>query len=295
MGQIWEISDAKAVCLSVTNARHGPGTYFEAENGEDIFDAIRRQASGFFPPSGENPFTRLELDPNHFYPRMARRPSNVGSNAFGFYPGYENDRDLIAISKSQLLVLTDMLGSICQTVHPVEQNLGVFGHDIRNLLILAATEFEAQCRGVLTANGAVARNTADYVKLLRPMRLKDYKIAFTKFGWLDPIAPFESWEPSAPTQSLAWYDAYSATKHDREVNFSAATLRHCLSAMAGIVALLIAQFGGRALGYGAEAFGQEREMSFRIAAWPSWEPGEVYTTVPAFGGAWTPVSFPFIG
>jgi hypothetical protein len=42
MGQIWEISGTKAICLSVTNARQGPGTYFEAELDEDIFDAIRR-------------------------------------------------------------------------------------------------------------------------------------------------------------------------------------------------------------------------------------------------------------
>lgn len=239
MGQVWDISDTKALCLSVTNAQLGPGTYFEAEPGEDIFDAIRRQASGFFPRSGENPFTRLELDPNRFFPRMSRRPRHLG--AFGHYPGYENDRDLIAASRSQLSVLTGMLESICQTIHPVEQNLGVFGHNIRNLLILAATEFEAQCRGILTANGAPARNTADYVKLLGPMRLKDYKIGFARFAWLDPIAPFDTWETSAPTQSLGWYDAYNAAKHDRETNFSAATLGHCLSAMAAIVALIIAQ------------------------------------------------------
>ncbi|MNS13796.1 hypothetical protein D3C72_453970 [compost metagenome] len=211
----------------------------------------------------------------------------------GYYPGYENDHDVVAVFKSQLAVLTGMLERICQTVHPAEQNLGVCGHNIRNLLILAATEFEAQCRGVLTANGAAARNTADYVKLLGPMRLKDYKIAFARFAWLDPIAPFDTWEASAPTRSLAWYVAYNAAKHDRETSFSAATLGHCLSAMAAVVALMIAQFGGRALGYGAEAIGQEREMAFRIAAKPDWGPGEVYTKVSALGSEWTPINFPF--
>ena len=38
------------------------------------------------------------------------------------------------------------------------------------------------------------------------------------------LAPFALWEEARPTGSLAWYDAYNAVKHDRERNFSRATL-----------------------------------------------------------------------
>jgi hypothetical protein len=40
-------------------------------------------------------------------------------------------------------VLARQLDRIFQTIHPTERNMKVYGHDIRNLLFLAATEAEA--------------------------------------------------------------------------------------------------------------------------------------------------------
>jgi len=253
-------------------------------------DMLRRRAPSLFRKE-ENPFHILDAKPDCYFGRMARR--KVGDSHNEFYPAYIDDLEIISTSKSQLMVLVRMLDRICQTVHPIGGNLNTFGHDIRNLLILAATEFEAQCRGVLNANGARARNTADYVKLLTPMRLSEYEIAFARFAWLAPERPFEGWHAANPTKSLPWYDAYNATKHDRERCFDVATLGHCFSAVAAIVVLLLGQFGIRILGYGVGASEQEREMAFRIVSRPVWSPRESYVTLHSEEDGWTRINFPF--
>lgn len=60
--------------------------------------------------------------------------------------------------------------------------MGVYGHLIRNTLLLAAMEFENECKGVLSANGYTpAANpnrwtTGDFVKALQPLRLTEYEV-----------------------------------------------------------------------------------------------------------------------
>lgn len=279
--QIWEIEERSAARCDLRE----PGPTLHAASGEDIFDLVRKQTIS---PHARD-LAALETEPNFYFERIAR-PHPSGPTTL--YPGYNDVQDLISASKSQLTVLLGLLERICQTVHPVEANLDVFGHDLRNLLILASTEFEAQCKGILKANQCQARTTADYVKLLAPMRLNEYSISFARYGWLPSISPFEGWNALKPTKSLPWYDAYNATKHDRELSFSRATLRHGLSAMAAIVAVLVAQFGWRVMGLGHQALGEEREWAFRIAKYPSWPDGETYNTIPTRTG-WTASAFPF--
>ncbi len=59
----------------------------------------------------------------------------------------------------------------------------------------------------------------------------------------DEIKPFEKWDDSKPTQSLKWYHNYNAVKHDRENEFSKATLLSVIEALAGLAILLKAQYG----------------------------------------------------
>lgn len=56
-----------------------------------------------------------------------------------------------------------------------------YGHLIRNTLLLAAMEFENECKGVLVANnyvppGGPRWNTTDFVKVLGPLRLQEYEV-----------------------------------------------------------------------------------------------------------------------
>ncbi|MBN9990748.1 hypothetical protein JND45_15550, partial [Listeria monocytogenes] len=85
----------------------------------------------------------------------------------------------ITSAQNQLGSLIDDLRAICRVVQPAASTLSVYGHEIRNLLILAATEVEMHWRGILTANGSTAKfNTNEFVKLAAPLGLRDYAVHF---------------------------------------------------------------------------------------------------------------------
>lgn len=287
---VWRISATEAVRLGVNNPQHGPGCYFRAEPGEDIFAAIRRGADGWFGPNGESPFHEVTLAPGKFYPRIARPHDQHPLESPGFYPALQQDQDVLAMTRVQLGVLVRALDRICETVHPSRENMAVFGHDIRNLLVLAAMEAEAQWKGILAANGVTADHltTADYVKLLTPMQLSSYRGRLTAYPWLAEIAPFARWTPAAPTRSLGWYHAYNLTKHDRETAFSIATLEHAITAVFAVAVLVVAQYGS------PNGLGQRTELSDRFSfdSLPEWKPGDVYIFPYDQAVGWSPTPCP---
>ncbi len=133
-------------------------------------------------------------------------------------------------------------------VEPDGANADAYGHGFRQLLILACTEVEAAWRSVLEANAFPPPkndryNTCHYVKLRDVMTLEDYQVKLSAHPSFGPFAPFRGWDPMIPTDSLAWYAAYNATKHDREAKLSSATLAHATSAAAALYIMIHAQFG----------------------------------------------------
>jgi hypothetical protein len=230
-------------------------------------------------------FVPLKLEPGEFYPRMARPSSTYFKQSPGSNP--DIDRVLVETGRGQLTALREQLERILRTVHPNKKNFQAYGHDIRNVLILAATEVEAHWRGVLKANGAKGDGTKDYIKLLPAMKLDEYAILLPFYPWLDPVRPFVGWVPSPSTQSLPWYDNYNAVKHDRETNFERATLFDALNAVCAVAVMLFAQFG-------KSAFHNAREINsfFDLIEAPRWDESEIYP-VPLPGGSYSAKMFPF--
>lgn len=290
--QVWNIDDTVAVRVGVTNPEQGAGTYFKAEPGETIWEAIRRQTP-WFEPDGQNPFQKTVLGPGEFYPRMARPIDQHPTDGLGWNPSAQSHADIIAIARGQLAALTRQLDRICQTVHPTEKTFSTFGHDIRNLLILACTEVETHWRGVLVANGQIKDryDTRDYVVLRDAMKLDEYAVVFPNYPWLAALKPYERWgRTGKPTQDLNWYDAYNAVKHNREAEFERATLGHAFEAVTACVIMMAAQFGlPQGLGQGTEL-----RSFFQLSAVPAWPLSEVY--ILPYGretGDWSPVPFCF--
>jgi hypothetical protein len=267
--QIWLFDGRAATRIGVTNPELGAGTFFKAEPGEDFWDCIRRQTPWLNPGVTEGLFHSMTLAPSEFYPRIAR-PNALAVESRLWSPSLEAEKAYIASARGQLTLLTRKLEIICQTVQPSERTLDVYGHEIRNLLILAATEAEMHWRGILVANGSQIQrlNSNEYVKLVEPLKLSDYAITFYDFPDLQPIQPFAGWLGADPTKSLGWYDAYHGVKHNREGEFERGTLRHAFEAVSGCIALLVAQFGPAALNF---------ELSSLVALKPpSWPIGEMY-------------------
>lgn len=288
-GGVWLITETEAVRVDKTNAVGGVGTHFTAAPGEDIFAAISRQATGWFGLNGENPFHEAELGPGKYYPRMARPHEFDPFGSIGTNPVAREEQEVIFRIRNQITLLASLLSDIFQTIHPVQENMRVYGSNIRNLLILAAMEVEAQWKAILRANGITSArmSTNDYVKLLPAMKLDAYSVSLAEFPWLAPISPFAAWQALCPTESLDWYCAYNSTKHDRESAFAEATLERAVAAVCANVVLLIAQYGVEM------ALGKRRlRDEFRVGGRPSWSLGEVYIH-PYSPAGWTSKQFQF--
>ena len=285
--EIWRIDDNEAVRLGVTNPKDGPGAYFRREESETIWQAIGRMTPWFH--DDVSPFHQTTLGPRQFYPRIAR-PLAPGVGHSLRSPSADREADVVAMGRGQATALMRQLDLICQTVHPASETLDVFGHQIRNLLILAATEVETHWRGVLVANGVLKDrySTADYVRLLKPMRLDEYAVAFPSQPWLPSVTPFAHWDADRPTASLDWYDAYNAVKHNREHDFARASLRHAFSAVSAVIVLLAAQFS-RSIGLGGAS---ELSAYFRFSQTPIWSPAEIYIDLAETDVEWTPGPLP---
>ena len=206
--------------------------HYRAATGETIWEAIRRQGA-WERPDGSLPIHKLKVAPGHYFPRIARPiipgPPNLAKQR-GWQPSWAGNKNAIASAKVQLSTLVRQLERICETVHPEEPNLEVYGYDIRNLLILACTEVESHWRAVLKANG-VSRGrwtTREYVGLADAMKLNEFAISFPDYPWIEPVAPFKDWDERNSTRTLPWYDAYNAAKHDRENQLGESDFGICL-------------------------------------------------------------------
>lgn len=259
-GLLWEVHPGGARRADITHTDE----VHDVEPGQDVLASLQSRFPNYT-------FHKLDLSPGEYFPRIAR-PSSAHPYDHAFNPDNIKNRNLIATSQGQLMALREQLERVCRVVQPVRENWNAFGHELRNLLILACTEIEAHCRGTLLANGARAETTNDYVKLCPAMRLDKYAVEFPHYPWLDAITPFEGWPVDAPTKSLRWYDAYNAVKHDREREFARGTLGHAFEAIAGCAVMIAAQFGW--------VFGirQQRTLNsyFEFKARPDWQPNDVY-------------------
>lgn len=146
-----------------------------------------------------------------------------------------------------LMILIKALTELFNYIEPDKQSLKVYSHKIRELLILACTEFENQCVCILKKRSINSQGnyytTLDYVKLIEYCHLKEYVVQFGRYNDLEKIKPFNTWENSQPTKSLSWYDAYNQTKHSRSTNFKEATFENLLYAISANIVMYCVRFG----------------------------------------------------
>lgn len=161
-----------------------------------------------------------------------------------------DDRFADQNEKKSLIIATRMilrdLNSLYDYIEPSDDNLGVYSHRIYELLLRTATEFEANCKGILKANGYSKPEkewcVKDYFKISRAARLNEYSLTFERWETDHEFKPFIEWNPSR-RESLTWYDAYNDVKHDRYGNFKKARLEYLMSALAGLICIMHAQYG----------------------------------------------------
>ncbi|MEO1027729.1 MAG: hypothetical protein AAFX02_01610 [Pseudomonadota bacterium] len=214
--------------------------YLQLKGADGLADQFREA----FPFWGEQSLEELELPPGSYYPRMAR-PFAIDPNSVFAFPQEGLYREQVASSIGQILSLLSQISDLCRVIEPVPENLGAYGHAIRECILIASMEVESHCKAVLRANGFEKSklSTRDYHLVSTPMKLREYGLRFNRYPMLGSLAPFAGWEAEKPTQSLKFYNAYNLIKHDRENCFQEATLENAFEAVAACVILVVAQFG----------------------------------------------------
>lgn len=176
-------------------------------------------------------------------------------------PGLTDDDDIASAlgftvsdrraAELPLLLILERLNEMLLYIEPDPSTLGSFGHKQRELLLLSATEAEAQWKWFLVKGGATPAGqgftTNDYVKLGPALFLSDFDVTILRYPAVNAFSPFAGWSANQPTKSLRWYDAYNATKHDRATGLVRASLEMCLLAVAANLILFVARFGWHAL------------------------------------------------
>jgi hypothetical protein len=150
-------------------------------------------------------------------------------------------------AEQSLRILIEKLDEILLYIEPSQIGLQTYGHKSRELLILACTEVENLWAQYMRIANAIPAGrtftTNDYIKLLSPLHLHQYIISCKLISNTYSVNPFGLWNLTNPTQSLAWYNAYNKTKHDREQYFYEATLENCIHAIAAVIVLFCVRHG----------------------------------------------------
>ncbi|MCQ2171302.1 MAG: hypothetical protein MJZ17_00895 [Bacteroidales bacterium] len=159
--------------------------------------------------------------------------------------GFADQNEMSSLVTTARLIIRGLY-EVFNYVEPDNANFPVYSHRLYELLLRASTEFEANCKGILDANGYVRPgdgnlNIQDYFKIEAATKLSEYVVTFDRWP-IHQFKPFACWN-SGVFAPLPWYQGYNNVKHSRYVNFQYASLENVMNAIAGLLCILHAQIG----------------------------------------------------
>jgi len=142
------------------------------------------------------------------------------------------------------LLIKDFL-KLCEYVEPADVNERVYSHRLYELYLRACTEFENVCKEILIGSGYQKSGNfkiSDYRTLDASLKLSQREVGLLFWQPTEKyISPFKDWQiMGAP---LSWYQSYNEVKHNRNAEFSKASLENAVKAVAGLFLLLFSRFG----------------------------------------------------
>lgn len=145
----------------------------------------------------------------------------------------------------QLEIVLDDLDAVFKVVAPQKEQGNVYGHAIRNIIILACTEIDSMMHIILERNGVKPSGRyfqmKDYYQLKEALRLDEYELSFYRFPELGSFSPFAEWRGD----KIPWYDGYNKIKHNREKEFPCARLDYAINSIMAFAIVLISKYGYR--------------------------------------------------
>jgi hypothetical protein len=142
---------------------------------------------------------------------------------------HRNAADAIDLIRGYHLLERELFG-LFDFVEPADANWPCYSHQLYALLLRASTEFEANAKAILFANGYTRSgnfNINDYYKIEPATRLSEYLITIPIWQGIHRVVqPFASWNTGP---SLSWYQSYNRVKHSRSEEFESASLQNVVA------------------------------------------------------------------
>jgi hypothetical protein len=224
--------------------------------------------------------------------RALREGPNSGYSSSAFIRDKSYSRDPQHYVRAYLLIQKD-LTRLFEFIEPSDLGAAAYSYRIHELLMRTCIEVEANLKGILLANdyraeldrnGRQKFNMSVYNKVNVSHHLSSYAVALPIWDGDGRIfRPFESW---ANDGSISWYQAYNASKHDRHQAFKSANLQVLVTAIAGLLVLMSAQFKDEDFSAGTQGltwsgsdyheFEPALGSLFRVKYPDNWSDDEIY-------------------
>jgi hypothetical protein len=159
-----------------------------------------------------------------------------------------------AKNRGQILKNAELLyhdfDTLFEFIEPCDRNQNCFSLRTYELFLRTCTEVESNMKRILLSNGYQKKsgpenmNMSDYCKLNATHFLSSFKVYIPNWvGNNSIVSPFDVWEQgTTKNDTLSWYNAYNAVKHNRQEKFHEASLIHAVEAFCGLLVLLASQF-----------------------------------------------------
>lgn len=149
--------------------------------------------------------------------------------------------DVNAYRRSFELIARDFR-RLTEFVEPDVSNADTHSFRIYELTLRICTEFESLCKELLVEKHYVTppkkMKISDYKTLESDLKLEEAKISLVLWNPANEfIKPFEGWSTKEPP--LSWYQKYNTVKHNRNSQFSLATLDNLRYSFCGLFCSLV--------------------------------------------------------
>jgi len=138
------------------------------------------------------------------------------------------------------LSLEEDLHQLARFIEPSEKNFPTYSTELAALLLSAASEVDVLAKMICkkVKKDSKARNIGHYASTICKAypRVGEFRVEIPKFGL--KLQPWESWEEKS-RNSPPWWKAYNQVKHERNVHFDQANMKHSLNALAGLYVVLL--------------------------------------------------------
>ncbi|MCB1542000.1 MAG: hypothetical protein KDJ25_14520 [Rhodoblastus sp.] len=195
------------------------------------------------------------------------------------------------------VLIKNDLQSIFEYLEPSAESQAAYSYRIHALLMRTCIEIEANFKTIFEENTFTppanrSLNINDYRKVDVSHHLSSYEVMLPIWnGAARVFKPFSPWRsarglPNPGGTGLPWYQAYNASKHDRQDEFKKANLENLIMAVAGLLVLISSQFRDQDFSAGPDSLGIQgyeyhpMEASigslFRIRYPDDWTDAELY-------------------